>query len=137
VETIAGRRVWVGHESQWQRMAVTQKGDVVSEAYVDNKWQAESTSINFPIQGSGADQKYLALKVLKDYLPGVAGKFYFELHDGIFIVVPDHRAETVAHEVKALLSNLPYNEAWGVNLPIAFPVDAKLGKTWGTLKEIA
>jgi DNA polymerase-1 len=138
VETIAGRRAWIGHQEEWRRLAVRQnKNGTVCEEMVDNRWQAESTAINFPIQGSGADQKYLALKVLRDYLPHVAGKFYYELHDGIFVVVPDHRAEKATHEIKRLLSNLPYNSAWGVNLPIQFPVDAKAGKTWGTLKEVS
>jgi DNA polymerase-1 len=136
VETIAGRRVWVGYGDSWNRMRVTEINGRVEESPVDNKWQAESTAINHPIQGSGADQKYAALKLLRDYLPSVAGKFYFELHDGIFIIVPDHCAEKVAHEVKHMLSNIDYNRLWGVNLPILFPVDCKAGRTWGTLKEI-
>lgn len=119
-ETIAGRRVFVGLGKDWDR---------------DTTWNRESTCINFPIQGAGADQKYLALSVLRDYLPTVDGRFYFELHDGMFIIVPDRYAEKAAVEVGHLLSNLPYKQAWGVDLPIQFPVDAKLGKTWGDLKE--
>ena len=132
VETIAGRRVWVGFENDWTRLAVIEG----KEGYVDNKWQAESTSLNFPIQGSGADQKYLGLKVVKDYLPQVEGKFYFELHDSIAVVVPDRYAEKTGHDLKHLLSNMDYKSAWGVDLPILFPVDGKAGKSWGTMKEI-
>ena len=102
----------------------------------DNTWGCESTAINFPIQGSGADQKYLALLMLKDYLPRVNGRFYFELHDGLFVIVPDAYAERAVAEIKPLLSTLPYKKAWGVDLPIQFPVDAKMGKTWGQLKEV-
>jgi DNA polymerase-1 len=133
VETIAGRRVHLGEGSAWKKtLAVS---DILSTT-LDNTWASESTAINFPIQGSGADQKYLALAVLKDYLKQVDGKFYFELHDGLFVIIPDHHAEKALHQIKYLLSNLPYKKAWGVDLPVMFPVDAKHGKTWGDLKEL-
>ena len=128
-DTVAGRRIHVGTVDKWRRY--TKDGELE-----DNTWSSESTGINFPIQGSGADQKYLALAVLKSYLPRVQGRFYFELHDGIFIVVPDEHADKALHDVRRLLSNLPYKKAWGVDLPIAFPVDAKVGKSWGDLKEV-
>jgi DNA polymerase-1 len=120
-ETVAGRRIFIGTGNTWD---------------ADTSWGRESTAINFPVQGTGADQKYLALAVLKDYLAQVDGKFYFELHDGIFVLIPDQHAEKALHKIKYLLSNLPYAKAWGVNLPLAFPVDAKWGKNWGDLKEV-
>lgn len=121
VETIAKRRVYLGQGHSWKD---------------DDKWGLESTAINFPIQGSGADQKYLALAIAKNYLPTVDGHFYFELHDGLFFVVPDRHADRAVAELKPLLSALPYKRAWGVDLPVEFPVDAKMGKSWGDLKEI-
>ena len=120
-ETIAGRRVHVPPSDMWTE---------------DNEWRIGSTAINFPIQGSGADQKYLALAVLRDLLPDYNGRFYYELHDGIFVVVPDAKAEKAAHAIKAALSDLPYEEAWQVRLPVQFPVDAKMGATWGDLVEV-
>lgn len=120
VETLGGRRVQLGKAATWD---------------MENKWSYESTALNFPIQGVGADQKYLALAVLRDYLPSVDGYLYYELHDGIFTIVPDRYAEQAADEIRCLLSNLPYKQAWGRTFPIQFPVDAKLGKSWGTLKE--
>lgn len=121
IETVAGRRVHMGQRHEWR---------------ADDKWGIESTAINFPIQGSGADQKYLALAVIKNYLPSVEGRFYFELHDGLFFIVPDRYAAKAYHEMKALLSTLPYKRAWGRDLPVEFPVDGKMGKTWGQLKEV-
>lgn len=128
-DTVAGRRIHVGPVTLWRRFG--KDGELE-----DNTWSSESTGINFPVQGSGADQKYLALAVLRKYLPKVNGRFYFELHDGIFIVVPDEHAEKALQEVQHILSNLPYKKAWGVDLPVAFPVDAKIGKSWGDLKEV-
>lgn len=119
VETLAGRRIQLN--AAWEK---------------ETEWRMGSAAINFPIQGVGADQKYLALAVLRNYLPKVGGHFYFELHDGLFVIVPDDKADRAVHEIKTLLSNLPYRRAWGVNLPIEFPVDAKVGDSWGGLKEV-
>jgi DNA polymerase-1 len=136
VETLAGRRVWTGYKADWQRIKVSTDGSNVVENVVDNRWQAESTAINYPVQGTGADQKYLSLKVLRDYLPSVEGRWYYELHDGVFVIVPNRYADKAAHELKQIMSNLPYEEAWGVTLPIQFPVDVKLGPTWAQMREV-
>lgn len=98
-------------------------------------WSYEVSAVNFPIQSIGADQKYLALSIMRDELPRWRAYFYYELHDGLFFIVPDELAELFVVHSKHLLSNLPYEKAWGKRLPIPFPVDAKLGKSWGALKE--
>jgi len=118
-ETIAGRQVqlngsWSGRQA----------------------WALQSTAINFPIQGAGADQKYLALAVARNELAKFDAHVYFELHDGIYFIVPDKRVEAFIPRFHKLLSNLPYKRAWGVDLPIQFPVDGKVGPSWGELKEI-
>lgn len=83
----------------------------------------------------GAEQKYLIMATLRSILPRWDARLYFELHDAAFIVVPDEHAVEACRQIKHVLSNLPYEKAWGVQLPIQFPVDAKLGKSWGSLKE--
>lgn len=118
-ETYAGRRIQLGTGDTWAN---------------ENQWGLESTAINSPIQGSGADQKYLALAVARDYLPSVNGIFYYELHDGLFFVVPDAQAEKAIVELRDLLSALPYKKAWGKTPAVEFPVDAKWGKSWGELE---
>lgn len=120
VESVIGRRVYLGPVHEWKPSF---------------EWSYESTSINFPIQSIGAEQKYLALLVLREMLKRYDGELYFELHDGLFVVVPDAKAEKAAAELKQLLSNLPYTKAWDYTPPIQFPVDAKLGKSWGDLEE--
>lgn len=121
VSTIGGRTVDLQTGEHWTR---------------DDQWGRESTAINFPIQGSGADQKYLGIACAQDVMRRYDMRFYFELHDGIYFIVPERYAERAAREMKAVLSNLPYQRAWGFNSPIQFPVDAKLGKTWGSMKEV-
>lgn len=121
VRNIAGRAVQVKRGNEWTH---------------EDTWGRVSTAINYPIQSAGADQKYLALAMARDYLPSVGGRFYFELHDGLFFVVPENHADRAVHELGHLLGHLPYEKAWGVKLPVMFPVDAKRGKTWGTLKVV-
>lgn len=117
-ETLAGRRValvgnWNGSLS----------------------WKMESTALNYPVQGTGGDQKYLALQILKDYMIPRGCYFAWDLHDGLHWWVPDAIVDRVVVEGKQLLDNLPYQQAWGFTPPIPLPFDAKYGKVWGALKE--
>ena len=118
VETFAGRRV-----------------QVVGNWSGDRGWSMESTSINYRIQGTGADQKYLALAVLRPYLVKIGARFAWDLHDGIYLYVPHHQVERAKHEIPQLLLNLPYRKAWGFQPPIPLPWDCKVGHSWGTLRE--
>lgn len=117
-ETLAGRRV-----------------QVVGNWDGSFGWQMESTALNYPVQGTGGDQKYLALKVLKDYMLGIGAQFAWDLHDGLYWWVPDAKLEAAAAACKKLLANLPYKEAWDFTPPIPLPWDAKIGPGWGYLKE--
>jgi DNA polymerase I-like protein with 3'-5' exonuclease and polymerase domains len=98
-------------------------------------WSMGSTAINTRIQGTGADQKYLAMSVLKPYLNEIGGRFYFELHDGLFFLIPTAKLQSAVDKMKQLLDNLPYREAWGFTPPIPMPWDCKVGKAWGRLRE--
>lgn len=117
-ETLAGRRVQV--VGNWE-------GSM--------SWKMQSTALNYPIQGTGGDQKYLAMQVIKPYLTEHGIKFAWDLHDGIYLWVPDAMVERAAVEIRQLLNNLPYREAWGFNPTVPLPWDCKSGKSWGTLKE--
>ena len=99
-------------------------------------WKLESTAINYPIQGTGADQKYLAIMVLKPYLLEIGAYLAWELHDGLYLYVPNHMVERAAVEIKRRLDNLPYKQAWGITPPIGLPWDCKAGVSWGALREV-
>lgn len=118
VETFAGRRVQV--TGNWNG---------------DWGWSMGSTSINYRIQGTGADQKYLALSVLRPYLRQIGAYFAWDLHDGIYFYVPDDKVARAVQDIRYLLNNLPYEKAWGFSPPIPLPWDCKTGKTWGSLEE--
>lgn len=118
VETFAGRRV-----------------QVVGDWGGNFGWSMGSTAINYRIQGTGADQKYLAVSVLRPYMVKHGIYFAWDLHDGIYLYVPDHFVERAAVEIKYILDNLPYQRAWGVTPPIGLPWDCKVGGSWGSLKD--
>jgi DNA polymerase-1 len=118
VETFAGRRVGVtgNWDGEWG-------------------WSMGSTSINYRIQGTGADQKYLAMKAIKAYVTSVGGRFAWDLHDGLYFYIPDDKVARTIVDIKKILDNLPYKEAWGFSPPVPLPWDCKIGKSWGALKE--
>lgn len=119
VETFAGRRVQV-------------RGDWSGGL----GWSMGSTAINYRIQGTGADQKYLAMMVLRPYLTEIGAQFAWDLHDGIYLYVPHAKAMKAVHHIRKLLNNLPYKAAWDFQPPIALLWDAKMGSSWGGLKEV-
>lgn len=116
-ETIPGRRVRV--VGQWG-------GDV--------SWQMEGTAINYRIQGTGAEQKYLALRCVREYVNEIGARFAWDLHDGLYFYVPMSKVKDAAHNIKDILDNLPYEAVWGFKPPIPMPWDCKVGPSWGDLK---
>lgn len=118
VETLAGRRVQV--VGNWE-------GSL--------GWSMGSTSINYRIQGTGADQKYLAMAVLKPLLTKFAARFGWDLHDGIYLYVPTPKVDAFIAAARPALDYLPYQRAWGFTPPIPMQWDCKVGGSWGTLKE--
>jgi DNA polymerase-1 len=117
VETIPGRRVRI--TGQWG-------GDL--------GWQMEGTAINYRIQGTGAEQKYLALRCVREYLVEIGARFAWDLHDGLYFYVPIPKVEEAAYYIKDLLDNLPYEAVWKFKPPIPMPWDCKVGPSWGDLK---
>jgi DNA polymerase I-like protein with 3'-5' exonuclease and polymerase domains len=100
-----------------------------------SEYSQQQTAINFPIQGTGGDMKLLALSVLKNHFAELGIKFAWDLHDALFLYIPDDsKAVKTAMFVQHTLSNLPYEKAWGWTPSVPMPVDGKIGKSWGSLK---
>jgi DNA polymerase I-like protein with 3'-5' exonuclease and polymerase domains len=98
-------------------------------------WSMGSTAINTRIQGTGADQKHLAMKHLKHLINQFDGRFLFDLHDGLYMVLPTDKRAKAVDVMKPVLDNLPYDREWGFTPPIPMPWDCKVGRAWGRLKE--
>lgn len=142
-------RTYRGIELYWQRQAnlikqhlvVSTLGgrqvSVTREDVIKREWQTVSTAINFPVQGTGADQKYLAMSVLRPMLDRFESRFLFDLHDGLYFVVPEQHADAFIAMGRQVLDNLPYERAWnGYKPPIPLPWDAKVGPNWGDMEEV-
>lgn len=119
VETLAGRRV-----------------KIIGDWRGSLGWSMGSTAINYAIQGTGGDQKYLALACLKPYIKQHGIKFLLDMHDGLLFDVPDEKVRDAARQMKQILDTLPYSEAWGIPpLPVPMVWDCKVGRSWGQLAD--
>ena len=115
-ETLGGRRFYLTHWSG------------------DFKWGTESSAINFPIQGTAADMKELAVAVLTRKFPEF--EYAFDLHDALFGYVDIDMPNSKLLEMRDALDNLPYKEVWGVDLPIDLLWDCQVGPNWGEMVEL-
>lgn len=101
-----------------------------------NDYQQQQIAINFRIQGTGAEMKLLGINMCRSMFDEDL-VYGWDLHDALFMYVRDDaNALAKVKKIQKILSNLPYKEVWGWDIPIPLPVDAKLGKTWGSLKGV-
>lgn len=119
VENLAGRRVWL-------------KGNWIGRG----AWDLESSAINWPIQSIGAEQKFLALRDTARIVRSFDAAFAWDLHDGIYFYVPSTNTDKFMREMKGALDHLDYEKAWGYKPKIPMPFDAKVGPSWGLLREV-
>lgn len=124
-ETLCGRRVYFD-PADWD--------------YRNNPKRAyasEQTSINFPIQGTGADMKFLGIALTDAYAHTRGAIYMLDLHDALFYCIPDDaQALTTAREIQRILNTLPYQEVFGWCPSVPMPVDAKIGPSWGDMRDI-
>lgn len=101
-----------------------------------NIYEQQQTAINFPIQGTGADMKTLAIAVLRtEFNDDVM--YAWDLHDALFLYIrDDDRALETVKRIRDRLDNLPYQMAWGWLPSVKLPWDAKWGKSWAALKGV-
>jgi DNA polymerase-1 len=107
------------------------------ESFFNNKkdsWSTQSSAINFPIQGSGADMKELAIATLHRKFPELL--FAFDLHDGLFYYVKQGTPIELLHDVQHALDNLDYESAWGITPSIPMTWDGEFGPDWGHMTKL-
>lgn len=95
----------------------------------EDQWSTESSSINFPIQGAGADMKELAIATVHRKHPELL--FAFDLHDGLFFYVRKGTPVQLLRDVQHTLDNLDYVAAWGYQPSIPLTWDGEFGPDWG------
>ena len=123
-------------EAKIQGYAVTMAGRRFRLMYWDkeNRWSTESSAINFPIQGAGADMADLAIQEIDKYFPEF--ELWFLLHDGIHMeTLIDTPIERIL-ECREMLNKLDYAKWWGTAPVVPLSWDASVGARWSELKEL-
>lgn len=100
----------------------------------EDRWSTESSAIMMPIQGSGADQKDLAIQQINELFPEF--EFMIDLHDGLFYEVEQEVTTERILECREMLDNIDYKKWWGKMPDVPLLWDASVGSRWSTLKEL-
>jgi DNA polymerase I-like protein with 3'-5' exonuclease and polymerase domains len=140
VNTFARR--YVGVPQYWEDVIWQSKQDKYTETlggrrykltdWGTHRWITESSAINVPIQGTGADMKEIAIKETFEKVPEAI--FVLDLHDANFFFVPEGMAAKLHERLDDVLNGIDYEKYWGFQLPIALPYESKRGKTFAEVK---
>lgn len=100
-------------------------------------YASEQTAINHPVQGTGADMKFLGIALSDAYAHPRGAIYLLDLHDALFYAIPDDdRAMETARGIQKILNTLPYADVFGWKPSVPMPVDASIGKSWGELRRL-
>ncbi|RKZ83466.1 MAG: hypothetical protein DRQ39_09465 [Gammaproteobacteria bacterium] len=94
-------------------------------------WKGESSAINFPIQGSGADLSELAIALISERFPEMT--FLIQVHDSLTWQIPDDMNPLT---VKIFIDNISWNKYFQTELKINFPLDFAYGESLGNLEAL-
>lgn len=97
-----------------------------------HRWITESSAINVPIQGAGADMKEIAILETFEKVP--EAKFLLDLHDANFFYVPINKAKELHARLDDALNTIDYKKYWGFEPAIPLPYESKRGKTFAEVK---
>lgn len=100
--------------------------------WASHRWVTESSAINVPIQGAGADMKEIAIVETFDKVPEAL--FVLDLHDANFFYVKKEDAARLHGELDQVLNGIDYQKYWGFELPIDLPYESKRGLTFADVK---
>jgi len=84
-------------------------------------WSGESSAINFPIQGSGADHTYATINLMNDMFPWAI--LVLQLHDGLYYFCPKEKTEYTLKSMCQITNTDVYEHIFNKPLPIKFPFD--------------
>lgn len=100
--------------------------------YIDElDWQGESSAINFPIQGSGADLTELIIALVAEQFPELI--VLIQVHDSISWYYPDGFDPL---ELKEFINIIDYEVFYNQSIPIEFPLDCAIGDNLSELEVI-
>ncbi len=100
----------------------------------ERDWGTSSSAINFPIQGTGADMKELAIWQMQIHFPEF--RFWFDLHDGIHYLVPVQTPDEELIAAREMLNKLDYKKYWDADISVPLTWDVQVGRNWAELEEL-
>lgn len=92
-------------------------------------WQGESSAINMPIQGSGADLMELVIALVLVRFPELI--FQVTVHDSLSWLIPDSLDPLL---VKDFVNNIDYSAYYNHTFSVTFPLDFAIGPNFADLK---
>jgi DNA polymerase I-like protein with 3'-5' exonuclease and polymerase domains len=95
----------------------------------DLNWQGESSAINMPIQGSGADLTELVVALVAKKFPDLI--FQVTVHDSLTWLIPDAMDP---NDVRNYVNSIPYGDYYGIDFAVTFPMDFAIGLNFADLK---
>jgi DNA polymerase-1 len=98
------------------------------------EWLSESSAINFPIQGSGADHKNAAISLVSRKFPEAI--FALDLHDGLWYYLPSEHSKELGLDMRAYLNSTDWQGLWNTEIHLPLPFDAGLGKSFGEARTL-
>lgn len=97
----------------------------------DLNWQGESSAINMPIQGSGADLTELVVALVAKKFPDLI--FQVTVHDSLTWLIPDAMDPLI---VKNFVNSIPYSDYYGIDFIVDFPMDFAIGQNFADLEDL-
>jgi DNA polymerase I-like protein with 3'-5' exonuclease and polymerase domains len=106
---------------------------LMNRRYYINKldWQGESSSINQPIQGSGADLAEILIGETHERFPDAI--FQVQVHDSLTWIIPE---EQDVNEFNEFINTINFQKYVNQNLTLQFPLDAAVGYNLGDMKPL-
>lgn len=98
----------------------------------EKSWVTESAALMFPIQGSGASMKNIAVHEMASKFSDV--HFVLDLHDANFSVAPEDVAEERFKQMNEVLDNIDYSKYWTRPVTIPLPYEGGFGDNFGDVK---
>ena len=99
-----------------------------------HRWGTESSAINMPVQGSGADQKDLMIWLISEKFPEV--EFKLDMHDGLFFDIPKENRNEIALEMRDYANKVDYGKYWSREIPMPLTFDVAVGENYKDKKEL-
>lgn len=96
------------------------------------RWATESSAIMFPIQGSGAAMKEVAIAELTKHVPEAT--FALDLHDASFFYMKEDCKTEIFKKAENCLNTICYEKYWGFKPEIPLPYDGGFGKDFSEIK---